>query len=538
MRYFIAIFVVVSVLIPGSLGTARAGQPKSTPIKIGAQPLTQLTLHSEGGDSIGVGQDYLYTPADGEFFIQASDVTGDGLVDNAFIFFDGFFVGNGFDFWQLSFNTYRLGINLTPGIYNRAQRAPFTPAGHPGLDVAGNGRGCNQSSGKFIVLDAQFDYTQSQPRVVSFAAQFEQHCEFGSRALFGTIYFNYTPTVTMSVDETTITGGQTVHGTVTLSSPASQSGATVELASSNSALLSVPPNVFIPPGTTTAGFIAETHIIKARPFVSIIASFQGVSSEATLSVLSPLPSLTRLKLHRDAIPPGGPFDQVFTEADGSFGAFIPFTDDEVPDIIRAVFDGLGFNVLTFSTAPLGIPLTPGFYPNVQPLFGTEPGRAAMDISGSSIPCNGSGGEFTILDIRLDDTFSPPLVISFGATFRLLCLPAPVTGEILINFTEGTPVGVFDVCLQGDGTSERMEINSQTGAYKLTLCESGAVVTGAGTVTVRGSVVTLVHNDSDRRVLARVDRDAKKGTATAQLLSQGRQVTITDRNTENNTCRCP
>jgi hypothetical protein len=51
---------------------------------------------------------------------------------------------------------------------------PFQGSDQPGLSVSGDGRGCNTLTGRFEVLEAVY---RSSGDVVSFAADFEQHCE-------------------------------------------------------------------------------------------------------------------------------------------------------------------------------------------------------------------------------------------------------------------------------------------------------------------------------------------------------------------------
>lgn len=45
---------------------------------------------------------------------------------------------------------------LTPGAYESAERYPFRAAGRPGLNVEGEGRGCNRLSGRFIIVEAVY----------------------------------------------------------------------------------------------------------------------------------------------------------------------------------------------------------------------------------------------------------------------------------------------------------------------------------------------------------------------------------------------
>jgi hypothetical protein len=88
-----------------------------------------------------------------------------------------------FDVWLAA----PAGQPLTTGTYDDAQRFDFRAAGFPGLDVFGDGRGCNTVDGSFTVYDAKYD---SGGNVVSFAAQFFDHCEGAYPALMGNISFN------------------------------------------------------------------------------------------------------------------------------------------------------------------------------------------------------------------------------------------------------------------------------------------------------------------------------------------------------------
>ena len=155
-----------------------------------ATPITQFELHSDPGDFIGQGQHYFRDLTTGAFdIVQASDAQGDGLADSVFIRYLGNQPGTFAHIW---FATGQLpGINLAPGFYASAERAPFAGPGHPGLDWALDGRGCNTLSGSFTILDAQFAYSGTTATLLSFGATFEQHCEGAAPALSGTFYYNF-----------------------------------------------------------------------------------------------------------------------------------------------------------------------------------------------------------------------------------------------------------------------------------------------------------------------------------------------------------
>lgn len=75
------------------------------------------------------------------------------------------------------------GQTLTAGTYLRAQRTYLQQDGHPGIDIYGDGRGCNQTSGRFIVKEIS-------PDLSSLWLTYEQHCEGGKKATFGEIRVN------------------------------------------------------------------------------------------------------------------------------------------------------------------------------------------------------------------------------------------------------------------------------------------------------------------------------------------------------------
>ena len=176
-----------AILLPCLLLAALACQRASAQ-NAAAADVTQLSMTGDQNDYIGGPTAYLYKPEDGTFSAQASDQTGDGQPDYLTIGFNG--LGTNGHWWYLNFSTVRLGKNLVPGVYTNAERAPFASDGHPGLDIYGDGRGCNTLTGSFRIHEAVYD-PMSPTHVLRFTASFEQHCEGGSAALIGTIYYNY-----------------------------------------------------------------------------------------------------------------------------------------------------------------------------------------------------------------------------------------------------------------------------------------------------------------------------------------------------------
>ena len=143
-----------------------------------AAGVTSLLLNSEPGDFIGQGQLLVFTDADGPFLATSG---GGGNVVNV-----SFNTPTFNHFWFVSFGAPD-NQPLAVGSYEGAMRNAFRAPGQPGLDVFGDGRGCNTLTGRFTILELVIG---GAGEVVSFRATFEQHCEGFTPALRGEVRYN------------------------------------------------------------------------------------------------------------------------------------------------------------------------------------------------------------------------------------------------------------------------------------------------------------------------------------------------------------
>jgi hypothetical protein len=88
----------------------------------------------------------------------------------------------------------------------------------------------------------------------------------------------------VTVQPRTITGGDSVIGTVNLNGPAPAGGAVVRLASKRPGKAVVPPNVTVPAGSASAQFEIATAVVKSKIAVTISASYGPVTKKTTLTV--------------------------------------------------------------------------------------------------------------------------------------------------------------------------------------------------------------------------------------------------------------
>ena len=108
----------------------------------------------------------------------------------------------------------------------------------------------------------------------------------------------------LTLNPTTVTGGGSSTGTVTLSGPAPSGGTQVALSSSDTSVATVPSSVTVAPGATSATFTVATSAVSASTTVTISASYAGVTKTASLTVNPvppPPPTLSSLTLNPSTV---------------------------------------------------------------------------------------------------------------------------------------------------------------------------------------------------------------------------------------------
>jgi hypothetical protein len=87
--------------------------------------------------------------------------------------------------WDFEFSALMMDVPLMPGIYEMAERYPFESPNRPGMDVTGDGRGCNMIAGRYQV----HEYERAGASIHSLTVSFEQHCDGAGNVLFGCVHF-------------------------------------------------------------------------------------------------------------------------------------------------------------------------------------------------------------------------------------------------------------------------------------------------------------------------------------------------------------
>jgi hypothetical protein len=90
---------------------------------------------------------------------------------------------------------------------------------------------------------------------------------------------------TITLNQTTVTGGKTSTATVRMTGAAPAGGVVVSLSSSNTAAATVPASVTVAAGATSATFVVSTVVVTAQAAATITASSAGVTKTALLTVV-------------------------------------------------------------------------------------------------------------------------------------------------------------------------------------------------------------------------------------------------------------
>ncbi|MGW7268530.1 hypothetical protein [Streptomyces sp. NPDC054842] len=141
-------------------------------------PVTRYSHTSEAGDSVGQGGSVVFTP-------RTATITAQGTAESVRVRVSG-----DTGWWDVELAA-PAGEKLHPGVYRDAERAAFRTGRAPGLDVYGDGRGCNEVHGQFSVNQIE---TDASGAVTVLDATYTQRCERADApALKGVVKYRALP---------------------------------------------------------------------------------------------------------------------------------------------------------------------------------------------------------------------------------------------------------------------------------------------------------------------------------------------------------
>ncbi|MFN8575085.1 MAG: choice-of-anchor D domain-containing protein [Gemmatimonadaceae bacterium] len=186
----------------------------------------------------------------------------------------------------------------------------------------------------------------------------------------------------LALNPASLQGGATSTGTVTLSGAAPASGVVVTLASTNPTVATVPPNVTVTAGNTSASFTVQTSAVTTSTPVTLSATASGVTKSATLTVNAPPQTVRALSV----TPPSLAFgNQPIGSPSASQAVTVSSTGNASVNI-QAIIPTLPYGVSTTCPATLSAGASCKIYVTFTPVsVGAQPGTLTLTSDAVSSP---------------------------------------------------------------------------------------------------------------------------------------------------------
>lgn len=394
---------VGGVAIASALGMAIPAAASGT----AAAPV--VTMFSDHGDYIGGG-------VAREFDGSNATVTGSFSATGIGMSVSGGTSGDSFTFDIRPPS----GQTLTVGYYPGAQRAPFATAGHPGIDIYGDGRGCNTDAGWFEVRDI----ASSSGTITRLNLLYEQHCEGGLPALFGEMQVGEPQTNGVVLSSASITwpalglgaGGTTVPIYARNEGASSATVGQVSLSGTAAKMFSVVgdqcSNQSLAPGGSCLLFASFTPKTRGPHFATLALPIGSVTRSVQLDGLATpgTTSLTMTSQAGDYIGQGATYDFTAANATITMSGGAGGVEQNV-----SAADGEFWTVDLFPAG--GHVLVPGTYNNATryPFNGSGNG---LSVYGDGRGCNTLTGSFTVKQAVYSATDNS--LLHFQASFVQHC----------------------------------------------------------------------------------------------------------------------
>jgi len=481
----------------------------SSAVAFAATPQTFLTLNSQPGDYIGQGITQTFTPADGTFTVSNSP-------DTVSI---SFHTPTYSQFWYLDFGSATT-VTFGRGEHDGAQRTAFRSPMRPGIDVSGDGRGCNTDTGRFLVSDFGLN---TDGTIARLAIDFEQHCEGATPALYGS--FRYNSSVT-AVPRLAIASNYTLKGnagtsdalvTLSLCLPSTTTVqvayATVDgTAVQGTDYVNTTGTATFQPGITsqsiTIPIIGDFLARGNRTFRVKLTGATGApigASTANILIRDPNVALTALAMSsqpNDYI--GAGLQYLITLSDGTF------TPSNSANVV-AFYINNGDGWTTDFAGPTTSLLGPGDYENAQRYPFQPVGTPGLSVYGAGRGCNTLTGNFQVLQA----TYNTSSVLqTFSANFEQHCEGAV---PALFGWVR------YKTKLQQFSVTDAV-INGSSAVFTVTLSPSSATSLSVNFATADGTAVAGTDYVSTSQTVT-FSPGMTQQTVTVPLLKTGNSKTF-------------
>jgi len=359
----------------------------------------------------------------------------------------------------------------------------------------------------------------------------------------------------ITVNPISVVGGNSSTGTVTLSGPAPTGGATVTLASNNTAA-QVPASVVVPAAATSATFTVTTSAVSSSTPATITAAF-GAAQSATLTVTPPALTLSSVTLNPTTVVGGNSSTGTVTLSGPAPTGGITVTLSsnntaaQVPAsvVVPAAATSATFTVTTSvvsSSTPVTITATFGGSRTAALTVNPVPTAPLQSLTVSPTAVTGGNTSTGTVQLTTAAPAGGAAVVLTSSNTALATVPATViiaAGTTSATFPISTTPVASDVAVvitAASGTTRTANLTVRAPTLSSVTRSSSSVVGGnslTGTVTLNGaapaggiSVTLQSGNTSAAQVPGAVSVAAGATTATFSISTNGvavsTSVTIT------------
>ena len=267
-----------------------------------------------------------------------------------------------------------------------------------------------------------------------------------------TAAINITPVIALSavsLNPTTITGGNSSTGTVILSAPAPAGGIAVALSSNNSSAV-VPASVTVSGGSSTATFTVTTKTVTSSTAATITANYSGLNRTAILT-MTPAISLSSVSQNPATVTGGTSSTGTATlNAPAPTGGILVALSSNNPSatVPASVTVAAGSSVTTFTvtTIPVASLVTATITANYNSVNKTATLTITPPVGLSSLSLNPTavaGGNLSTGIVTLSGTAPTGGVsVALSSNSSSATVPASVSvpgGKVTVKFTVTTTV---------------------------------------------------------------------------------------------------
>ncbi len=324
----------------------------------------------------------------------------------------------------------------------------------------------------------------------------------------------------LSLSPTSVSGGTTSTGTVTLTGDAPSSGTTVTLSSSNSAAM-VPANVVVPSGQKTATFTVSTSAVSTTTSAVVTATVGSVKQTATLTITPP--TLATLTVSPTSVTGGTSSTGMVTLSwpTGSTGLVVSLQSGNTSAVVPAsvtVASGASTASFTITTSPVNAPTTA----TLTATLGANSTTASLTITPSTLssvtlnPTTVIGGSSSTGLVTLTGKAgNGGTIVGLTSSSSAATLPTTVTvpaGSSTASFTVGT---------NAVGTSTQALITATIGAVQ----KSATITVNPATLTSFSVSPSTVVGGSNTTGSLTLNGSAPAGGASVGLTSNSVSATV-------------